>query len=294
MRIDDLRSSRRYLSNVGVWPSPRQLDVDGWLDNFEEGTDRSLAAALLDSYVHLNEEQIVHAVASTIRSLSGLPRFGSGYERRKSWGIFLDQAYVSFPLSRVGDPTGSGYIFARIASEKLGFLESQIYAPEHLVSALSETQQGADLILLDDITASGTQFVRSWKRKFDTDHGRIGLDDLASAGKIRSAHYLPVVATSEAKQKIESKTSVRVIPTYTLTEDYRCLSENTRLIPEKYLSEVEGFLGKYSPRTGKDEYGPTGYGGLGLAISFHHGCPNNTLPILQWGQARNDWKPLVS
>lgn len=286
--------SRRYLSHIGVWPNPRSLDVDGWLGNFSGERDLAVAAALLGNYVHLNEEQIVHAVAATIRSLSAEPRFGLPNARRESWGHYLDHVRISFPLSRSGDETGSGYIFARIASGQLDFREDQIYEPDRLVKSLAGKNESADLILLDDISASGTQFIRSWKRQIRTDHGKVSLADLSESGKISSAYFLPVVATEDAKIRIEQDLPVVVNPAYVLTAEYSGLSQSTRLVPSEIQEELKDFLQRHSVRTGKDEYGVAGYGDLGLAVSFHHGCPNNTLPVLQWGAARENWKPLVS
>ncbi|WP_143337702.1 hypothetical protein [Dietzia sp. WMMA184] len=294
MNLDDLKSSRRYLSHIGVWPKPQSLDVDGWLDNFDNDTDQEIAAALLDSYVHLNEDQITHAVAAAVRSLSAESRFGTPQERHDLWGDYLGSVRISFPQSRPGDTTGSGYIFARIANKQLGFREDQISQPEILVKYLAARNEKADLLLLDDLAASGKQFVRSWSCKYRTDNGKFSLADLENSGKVASAYFLPVVATEDAKKRIEQETPVKVVPTYVLTSDYGGLATNSRLFPRTSQHELLEFLNRYTPRTGKNEHGVAGYGDIGLALSFHHGCPNNTLPILQWGDPQPDWKPLVS
>lgn len=294
MHVADLVQSRQYLSHIGVWPSARQLELDGWLANYEDGADFDIAAELLDAHVHLNEEHITHAVASTIRSLSALPRFGPATHRRGNWANYLDRVIVSFPLAQDGDPTGSGYIFARLASERLGFPESQVRTPEQLIALLASSSDAFDVLMLDDITASGTQFRRSWNRQTQTLHGRFSLADIAAAGKLSSTYYLPVVATAQAKASIESSCEVDVVPTYLLTPDYGVLDENTRLVRSELRRLVPDFLSRYSPRTGRDKYGNAGYSDLGLAISFHHGCPNNTVPVLQWAPKSTDWTPLVS
>ncbi|KQZ09170.1 hypothetical protein ASD23_12850 [Agromyces sp. Root1464] len=201
---------------------------------------------------------------------------------------------VSFPLAQDGDPTGSGYIFARLASEKLGFPERQVQTPEQLIRGLTSSEEPIDLLMLDDITASGTQFGRSWNRRTQTSRGRFSLADMEASGKISTAYYLPVVATAHAKSSIESACAVQVVPTYLLTPDYSVVDAETRLVRADLRPLVGDFLSRYSPRTGCDQYGNAGYGDLGLALSFHHGCPNNTVPVLQWAPKTTDWTPLVS
>lgn len=253
-----------------------------------------MAVAILSSYVHINEDEVVHAVSSTIRSLSTDPRFGRREQRLHSWVDFLDNVVISFPLGESEDPTGSGYIFARMAKTRLSFREDQVFEPAQLIRNLAINNREVDLIMLDDIAASGNQFVRAWSRKVRTDGGEMSLADYAENGTVRCVTFHPVVCTLKARRRIEENTPVRVVPTYLIGEDYGCLSENTRLVPDQLREGVAEFLERNSPRTGRDEFGPAGYGRLGLALSFHHGCPNNTLPVLQWGTCSTNWKALVS
>ena len=74
---------------------------------------------------------------------------------------------------------------SRIAS-RLGFPEDRILDTEHLVGALLKGQP-RNVIILDDLAGTGTQFTRDWKRKYATPHGKSSLDTLARAGKIPAA-----------------------------------------------------------------------------------------------------------
>ena len=292
MDSKEVLESRRYLSDISVWPRSSRLDLAGWLANFDTGLDSDIAVALLASYVHLDEDQIVHAVATNIRSISTSSESFRGPDRSAKWAGYLEQVLVSFPLGDSSDPTASGYIFARIA-ERLGFAQDQILGSEQLVGRLVQSGP-ASVIFLDDLSASGTQFTRHWKRKYRAASEEYSLIDLQSRGLLLDSYYLPVIATRGAKTKIESFCSVSVVPTYLLDTDYQAFDSNTRLLPEKLRPHLKDFLEKYSSRTGKDEYGVVGYGDLGLALSFHHSCPNNTLPILQWGPSPISWKPLIT
>lgn len=291
VNVGELSDSRSYLTRVGVWP--RHADVGGWLSNFDDGADRLLAMHLLDSLVHLNEDQITYAVASTIREISTSPEFGDTQARPQAWLDFLATTLVSFPLSRSEDATASGYIFARIAKQ-LGFTERQILDPEHTLKRLA-ADGPLPLILLDDLAASGTQFCRNWVRNYGSGQEKASFNALQARGVIGSVFYLPIVSTVAATSAIETTCNIHVIPAYSLDEDYSALAVNTRLVPEDLRPSIPAFLAKYSPRSGRDEYGVAGYGDLGLALSFHHGSPNNTVPILQWGGASTDgWKRLFT
>lgn len=251
-----------------------------------------VALSLLESYVHLNEEQIAYAVCSTLRRISTRPEFGSAVDRRESWARFTDTMIVSFPLGGRGDASASGYIFARIA-ERLGLPHERICDTEHLVPRVA-AGEFAPVIFLDDIAASGTQFTRDWNRVYETDEGEFSLAKLKADRLLGEVYYLPVVSTKLAKSRIESDCGISVEATYLLDEDYGATDANTRLVPPALRAELQPFLEKYGPRTGNAAAGVAGFGDLGLALSFHHGSPNNTLPVLQWGEQGNGWRPLVS
>lgn len=291
METDDLVESRHYLSRIGVWPSPKRLDVEAWLSNFDEGLDTDFAEALLASHAHVDEAQIEYAVYSSIRALSSRDEFGSAESRSGTWREFLEGVTVSFPLARAGDATASGYIFARVAS-RLGFPEARILDTEHLIGALLKGS-ARNVIILDDMSGTGTQFTRDWHRNYVTPYGKSSLAALSAAGKMPVVYFVPTVCTADAAKKIEDECGVVVAPTYVLETDYYALDPDSRLVPAAYRPRMAEFIAKYGPSNGEGNDDSAGFGGLGLAISFQHGCPNNTLPLLQWGEPTESWTPLV-
>lgn len=281
--------SRRFLSEILVWPRPNRLDLVGWLANFDDGLDQRIALTLLEAHVHIDEDQVYYGVGSSFRSISSRDEFGDAFDRPGAWADFLDRVLVSFPLSRLDDSTASGHIFGRFA-EKLGIPENRILGSEHLVARLAQSDP-LPVVFFDDLAASGTQFIRNWKRRYPTKSGSASLEELSNQQQIVRTYYLPLVATAGAIVRIESECAVAVLPTYTLEDNYRCLDPNTRLVPEDLRPHLPDFLNKYTPRTGRDRYGIAGYGDLGLALTFHHSCPNNTLPVLQTGPRTESWRP---
>lgn len=291
-----LVESRTFLSNVGFWPSPTDTNYEGWLQNFDEGADRETAAALLESLVHINETQIVHGTISGLRALSASPEFGPADQRQGAWETFLDSAYISFPSGGEGDVTGSGHIFARIV-KSTGFPENRILASDELVRRLAKRPIAAPAVFLDDLAASGTQFKRSWTRMVSTDAGKKSLQTLTDQGLLGPIYYVPIVATQKALDLLAKETPlVKVRPIYRVEPEYFASDALTRLVPSDLRPGLKDFLSKYSPLSGRDDYGPFGFGEIGLALSFHHSTPNNTLPILQKGSPTSaaSWKPITS
>lgn len=284
--------SRKQLSYDSIWPSARQLDIDGWLSNFDEGRDQEIAVAVLLSHVHLNEEQIEYSVASAIRSLSADVSFGHSAERPRAWRQFLQTALFSYPESRANDITASGQIFMRIV-KSFGVPEERILAPHVLLKTLIE-KGPCNVIFLDDLSGSGNQFVQHWSRKYPLPIGKRSLSEILKEGKISSAYFLPVIATEDSKARIEASCGIEVRPAYLVGKEYYALDPSSRIARDIARPELNAFLERYSPKVENGKYGTTGYSGLGLALSFHHGCPNNSLPILRWTPSTTDWKPLVT
>jgi hypothetical protein len=293
---DDLVDSRTFLSDVGFWPDATKLNVRGWLANFDEGADRETAISLLESFVHMNEAQVTHGTLSALRGLSARPEFGPAISRQKTWETFIDRAFISFPSGSAADVTGSGHIFARIMKDA-GFDEGRILGSDDLVVLAAKTKDLLSVVFLDDLAASGTQFTRTWKRQVQTPHGKSSLALLANNARFEYVYYAPLAATVDAMAKIlKDAPTVVVQPGYVIEREYFASSDNTRLVPEELRTRLAGFLDNYTPRSGNDQYGSLGFGDLGLALSFHHSIPNNTLPILQRASATAapSWKSLTT
>lgn len=284
-------AGRKFLSDTNVWPGSNMLDIDGWIENFDEGRDREIAVSLLLSYVHLNEEHIRNSLKSTVRALSTEVEFGGPAVRADRWKAFLDSALFSYPEGKDGDTAASGRIFMRIVKE-IGIRDDQILDPPDLIKHLHSKDRKA-VIFLDDLSGTGNQFCQHWSRKYSLPIGKHSLADIDRKGKLGTSYFLPLVATAKAQGRIESETPIRVLPSYLLGNEYFILDTQSRIAPSYSRNELESFLEKYSPRVEKSKYGVFGYSSLGMALSFHHGIPNNTLPIFRQGQDGSPWRSLV-
>lgn len=288
MESDQLIESRRFLARIGFWPHERKLQLETWVANFDE-PDREIALALLEAYVHIGLQEATHATESAIRSLSSEPRFIG--QSVTDWPSFIDEALISFPLEQVGDATASGYHFAAIA-EEIGFRKNQIYPGDILIHQL-RSRAPRPVIFIDDLTATGTQFTKYWTRRFHTQGGKFSVAETLKDTPNLALYFCPVVATTEAKERIESETPVKVRPAYLLEADYKLLHTETRLIHDALRPDVNDWLKRYSAKAGWPDQ-IAGYGDMGLALSLLNKSPNNTAPPLQWGQPSVDWKPIIS
>lgn len=287
----EITEARDFLSRILVWPKQRQVHVHAWISNFEDAEEREVAHALLDAFVHINNDHREAALVSTVKSLSTRAEFGMGEVRREQWEKFADTAIASIPLSHAGDGAASGYQFLRIA-RKIGF--AKYVDSEYLVRELLSAGEPLPILFMDDITGTGNQFIRNWQRVYTSPSGRSSLKNLKADGRIGSVYFAPIVATEEALERIESETGVVVHPTYVLSEDYSASSSNTRLVPSRLRESLLELAVKYAPATRADQDGPLGYQDQGLAISFSEGSPNNTLPILGSVTESESWKALLT
>lgn len=297
--IDDDLDRYNYLGNVGTWPRlPSDINPEGWLANFSE-EEQPVALELLKSLIFMNAREFRQAIASSIKMLSASQRREQQAlgQVATQWKSRLARMVITVPLGSQDDPTSSGYMCLRIVKE-LGFPEERILVGQALYRHLEAAGSSTELILLDDLAASGNQFKRYWTTQ--PDFGGVAHaspEELVESGVLAQAYYLPVVATRKAiKEFTDSLSGVDVLPTYTLGPEYSAFRRESTLVSAERTEEMRQLIETYYPRTGASN-GPYGYRDLGLTLSFEHGTPNNTLPILAGrppGVAATNWTYLRS
>lgn len=285
---DHVAEDRSFLSVIRAWPAPRRLSLAKWIENFAPGRDREIALALLESHVHLDN---LHVRGSVVSNLTRLRALLLQRDSQINWTSYLNSVLVTVPEGHHGDITGSGIAFARLA-KNLGFPVENTISNSALHRHCKTGVR--NLIYFDDLAGSGEQFVKSWDRHQENTHGAMSAAAMKDKGFLGDVFYLPVVATSDGLANIESKCNVSVLPTYELDESYSARSSNTRLVPSRYRPHLKDFLKKYAALSGLDTHGPFGYRDVALNISFEHGCPDNTIPIMQWGTPTQTWTPIVT
>jgi hypothetical protein len=299
-RRTEILETRRYYSGLGLWPAiPGSINPEGWLTNFRGDLDQEIAIELLDSFVHFSSAQTKRLLASAFHTLSyqierkrGVhPYSGSG------WRDYLDNVQVSYPQEDERDPAGSGRMFLRQARANLLPSEDQLHDPDDLLITLAHSSVAMDVILIDDFAGSGDQFLRAMRREVHINATETTTyEELISQRRLRTCYYLPAVATSKAVERIQGEIPfIEVRPAHVLPDRYSAAHPKTLLVPEHLRGELDGFLLRHARRAGYSEAGRYGHRKGGLAISFDHGVPDNTLPLFVadahgWIPLRKRWQ----
>ncbi len=159
-----------YFTRVHLWPLRTALDPEAWLRNFRSG-EIEHAVYLLNAFMYFNRELVLEMFASSVQSISRREcRKGDSFiTALSSWQQFFDRAIIVPVAGDRDNPSDSGFSFARIARQHLGFDEMQILSPG---DALSEIGKGPrPIIFVDDFVGTGSQFTGTWFRDFKTASG---------------------------------------------------------------------------------------------------------------------------
>lgn len=290
--------TRAFFSNIDVWPqSPRHVDPRGWLSNFAEGRDLMIAAHLLDSFLLISTAQVQKMVASAFHSLSPIvsDMFSLSPEQyEQDWHEFRASIRLTFPSQRK-DPAGSGHLFARHARTLVADQDVQIVDPADLVKELADLDNPCAVVVVDDFSGTGNQFCDLWHRKYSigAETSR-SLFQLHEEGLITQAYFIPAISTARARAhiaRLAPKVDVRAA--HLIPPRYSATDPETSLVPAELRSHLGDFLERYASAAGYSSSGMYGYERSGLAISFEHSTPDNTLPIFNGGENRPaNWRPL--
>ncbi|WP_284760858.1 hypothetical protein [Curtobacterium sp. MEB011] len=275
-----------FLSDLGLWAAlPREADPRGWLSNFDDSEDQAIAVALLRSFIYVSRDLTDQLVLSAIQGVYGATPVRTPLD----WASFLNTTLLTYPTSRKSDAAASGHLFLRAARDQVGFREDQLVDPRDLVSRIEAADHPQSVVFVDDIAASGSQFIDTVVRKEAP--GANSIAELLTGGLISTLVYAPAIATSYALRQIRELTPIRDIkPAHILPGDYSASDPLTRLVPEERRNALESFLQRYADSAGYNETEPYGYHRLGLAIGFEHKIPDATLPLFR--SIKNDWTPL--
>lgn len=212
-----------------------------------------------------------------------------------SWQTFLAETLISYP-SEPNNPAGSGNIASRIVREEIGIPNSRLFVPEALVSHIVGSKKPPTIVFVDDFAGTGLQFTDTWVRKHIVNGREYSFASLALDKKILRVYFTPAICTSSARRAIlDLNPIIAVEPAHILPPQYSAKEWNTRLVPSNLTSKLDEFLRKYAPNAGYDAEHRYGVGECGLAISFEHSTPDNTLPVFNGGPRKpSSWTPLRS
>ncbi|WP_158823239.1 hypothetical protein [Granulicella sp. S156] len=297
MRLEDVLAKCDYFTRVHLWPLKKILNPEGWLQNFR-ADEMEHAVHLLNGFMYFHENLVQEMLASAVQSLSRrVTRIGDSFvTAAQAWSLFLDDVLV-VPVSGEHDnPSDSGYSFARIARQHLGFAESQIVSPSDALVAIATAPR--PILFVDDLVGTGNQFVGTWYREFAIPGGATHSFSSLAATRGTQFFYCPVLCTETGFNEIRLQCpSVHVNPAHLLSHRYSALASDSLLWPDHLLSGAVDFIRTVSNRVGipdTDGGSPDdwqGYEKLGLVIAIRDTVPDATIPLIRWNS--NGWQPLM-
>ena len=284
----------RYFTEVQLWPITSRLDPVSWLRNFRD-EERPYAVHILNVFLHLSDPIIDAIFVATIRSLASdvASCATSSGDAHSLWRNFLSSIRVTYVQGENPRPTDSGHLFSRRA-RLLRIPESRILRPDEALDYITHNPLDP-LLFVDDFVGSGSQMERTWMREFTNVESTQGLSFQDVVGPEHYVVYVPIVSTVIGAERLkESCRHLRIFPGHLLDERYSLLSDKSVLWPPNLKGGVSDALYSASVRAGITESESVGWKGfcdLALPISFSHGVPDATLPLVWWDQG--DWAPLV-
>jgi hypothetical protein len=295
--LEEVLAKCNYFNRVHLWPLRTALDPEAWLRNFKSG-EVEHAVHLLNAFMYFNRELVIEMFASCVQALSRREgRRGDSYiTALSSWQQFFDRSIVVPVAGDRDNPSDSGFSFARIARQHLGFNELQIMSPG---DAISEIARGPrPVIFVDDFVGTGSQFAGTWFREFKTASGTTTSFSAIASVRGTRFYYCPVLCTQDGVNEISLQCpTVELNSAHVIDDSYSALNSNSRVWPSHLRSTAFDFLESASKRAGIPDTGGgspddwRGYEQKGLNLAILDTIPDATLGLLRWKQ--NGWKPLM-
>jgi hypothetical protein len=249
----DFRRFRSWINEFGAYRhAVTQLTIENWLKQFKP-RDRDLAARLLDSVDFYAGQRIAASLRNALGSIEGW--HANPARRTGRW------RFVSFSGSAGKSGDAMLHQF-RLANNLDGRQSDEMFV--YRSDLIRERLTSDDtVVLVDDLTATGTQVCEVWEQHF--------AELVAGAGR---TFLIVVLAGRGARKEIKNKTGLRLIPGHELREKDSLFSDEC----EHFTDEEKNRLRAYS-RIANAAL-PAGFGDCGYLLVFQHRCPNNSVPLL--------------
>ncbi len=247
------RRYQRWLDRFVGYQNPvTRNSIENWLDQFDQA-HKDIAGRILDSVLFINYQAIQNSFRSLLNSIPGWNIRAA--EREGRW------FFVPFSGS-AGESGDSMLHYFRMANNLSHRRYDSMFIHR---SELMTKDLGPDdtVILIDDLSASGTQACESWGTIF----GEI------ITGSPRVLLFL-VAATDDAVDKIRDETEMEPHCLKLLTDNDNLFHSSCRHFTNAEKATILTYCEKADRRT------PKGFGNRGLLLVFAHRTPNNSIPIL--------------
>lgn len=290
--------------------------IERWLENFKNEDERNAALYLLSRFVFFNEESINKLVKALFRDLYRYPIVET---IRKNNGNTLDESIIEPEFDNVLNQT----LFACVgnSSESSSHLQYQLRKQGRLAKPLFDyykydpiskkriiNRQISRCVFVDDFCGTGRQVSRDRKVLEIIDEIKMFFPSV-------KVSYYTLVATYDGMEYArKSGVFDEVESVIEMDDSFKCFSDISRIFGTDCSfdkNDVERFCRDYGEKLMTHFYtyvenltshpavfakyvGKNALGFLDcqLLVGFHHNTPDNTLPVMWYGEDLTLWTPI--
>ncbi|WP_410880490.1 hypothetical protein [Myroides sp. DW712] len=242
-----------------------------WLENFEKD-DVKYALDILSVIEYIPFTEFMYRLESLMKELfKKIPKH---------------DMVIIFPYGKMGK-SGTLVTYPLKNTKTFKSNENRILLT-HDLKFIQNPTSFKHIIFLDDFIGSGNTFIKEFNKN--------DIQNFIITNNINKLYILSVIIMNEGKNKINSTFSnIEIIAEERfklfdkLYSPFNAFTNTTLETVEKVALKYGQMIPVVPPPT---SYLPLGYGQSESIISFFHGTPNNTLPII-WGNS-NGWFPLFA
>jgi len=290
--IEEIVARCADLIDQHIWEGLHVARLQTWMANFSSDEEKYFAACVLDSLIYRSEPQTIALIAQMLqRTLPDLVRLDptplgaiDDWKDRLGRGHGAEPGIRLVPVAKRTDPpTKSANHIARLMKRYFSIDESLII---HASDIPLHAAQGAEVfIFIDDFLGTGLQF-----EEFYT------AERLNTALATKYTACVPLVAHQSGIRHLGSLyPNLRVRTVEPLDESHSLFSDQANCFKDEVNTPngAKQYYYELLQRKGLNISGPDrrGFGHLELAYAFSHAVPDNSLPILWWGETPG-WSPL--
>lgn len=253
-------------------------DVDLALERFGDHEDMS-EARVLRWLAQFPDEDLTLAV-HVIRSVRYFNGLNVRSMTRDLFQIAADElrkrGHRRLGFIAVGSPGSGSSIVARVLRDLVRGSQYRMLSMVDLISL--EPGEIEAIVFVDDFSGTGSTLEKWWQNVESL---------IRPTGATVFVGLL--VLNERARQLIEQFAHVLAVEELGDSDDVFA-NEN-----EKFSDSERATLLEHCRQTGCGPKYERGFGQCGLLLSFKHGCPNNSLPVLWFsGESAKKWRPLFN
>jgi hypothetical protein len=259
--ISDLRVEEWRERFGGFRDTPTKEAIERWIRRFQ-GEETDIAARILDAVEVISSSDIRTAFRRLLAELPGWSKIAR--DRVGNW-VFVARE------SSAGQSGGSMLHLFRQANGLAAERYNSLFKYNRDLPGLGLGPQD-NVVFVDDFSGTGEQVLDHWP----------SIRELI--GDRPNLFLILIAATELTISRIENETHYNVLCDISLGDIDNIFSNKCKHFKKNEKEKIKYYC------TIANHHCPRGYGGCGLLVVFHHGCPNNCIPILH-ANSRN-WSGL--